>query len=197
MQFQIVNVLDAIARLPEALLQGLLASFSCPPNVSIEHFLRHHAISCAKQRFAITYLIFNGEKEIAGFFTLAHKPMFVDQKNLDGKYRRRVKQFCRQPSSQFFPNSEERLLISTFLIAQLAKNAVELVGETVSGTQLLDFAWGIFENVQKAIGGGVISLECENQPKLLEFYQKYGFRKFGERISEATGEFYHQLLQVF
>ena len=61
----------------------------------------------------------------------------------------------------------------------------------------MDFTMQVLEDIQKCIGGGVIYLECEDQQKLLDFYMRQGFRKFGERRSNGTGEFYHQLLQVF
>ena len=197
MLFEVVNVLDAIDRMSEGALHKLLDTFSCPKNLGIEHFLQAHAVSCAKQRFAITYLVFNSIAEVVGFFTLAHKPMVINQSKLEGKYRRRIKQFCPHNNNPAWQNENESLLISTFLIAQLAKNSLHLDGDMVSGVELMGFAKGILEDIQKAIGGGVISLECENQPKLLDFYQKQGFRIFGERHSVVTGEFYHQLLQVF
>ena len=42
----------------------------------------------------------------------------------------------------------------------------------------------IRDSVQREIGGGVVYLECEEKPELLNFYQneKNRFRKFGERL---------------
>ncbi len=76
MPFQIINVLNLLQDCPEIAVDNILHAFSCPKNKSIEHFLHVNAISCARQRFAITYLILNECDEMAGFFTLTHKPVF-------------------------------------------------------------------------------------------------------------------------
>ena len=196
MNFQVVNILETEKRLSSDGLNSLLSSFSCPQNKHIEHFLLCNALACAKQRFAITYLVLNQLGELVGFFTLAHKPVFFEKTMLDGKRRRRVKQFCVR-SLDDSPETDPPLLTSAFLIAQLAKNSSELDGDKANGGELLDFAIQVLEDIQQSIGGGIIFLECENQQKLLDFYQKHGFRKFGERSTVATGEFYHQLLMVF
>ena len=114
MPFEVVNVLDALGRMSEGALHELLRTFLCPKNLGMEHFLQAHAISCAKQRFAITYLVFNAASEIAGFFTLAHKPMVVNQTKLEGKYRRRIRQFCPRNNGSDPQKADANLLISTF-----------------------------------------------------------------------------------
>ena len=197
MGFEIVNILDAIFQMQEVGLSNLLSTFSCPKNLNIEHFLRTHAVSCAKQRFAITYLILNAFSEIVGFFTLAHKPMLFDQERLAGKCRRRIRQFCVRPNLLGDTEADGKLLVSTFLIAQLGKNFTLLAGEKIAGREIVEAAMRTLSNIQKTIGGGVIFLECEDQPKLLDFYSRQGFIKFGERSTPATGEFYHQMVQVF
>ena len=177
-------------------LDEMLASFSCPKNVRIEHFLRDNAVSCALQHFAITYLAINMMGELAGFFTLTHKPVLFESERLDGKRKRRVRQFCVRPLDAH-DGDNSQLLASAFLIAQLAKNSTHLIGETMTGTELLKYALQALEGIQKSIGGGLVFLECENEPKLLSFYEKNGFRIFGERDKSDEGEFYHQLLRVF
>ena len=197
MQFKVINILDAVGRMPEEALEGLLGSFSCVKNKQMEHFLKVNAVSCAKQRFAITYLVLNQSNELCGFFTLTHKPVFFDRERLDGKRRRRVRQFCVRSLSDERPENDEQLLASAFLSAQLAKSSSDLTGEKATGGELMAFALQTLETIQKGIGGGLVFLECEDEEKLLAFYERQGFCKFGERDSRLTdGEFYHQLLKV-
>ena len=56
----------------------------------------------------------------------------------------------------------------------------------------------ILKHVQREIGGGVVYLECEEKPELLNFYQneKNRFRKFGERLSEKENVNYIQMLRI-
>ena len=53
--------------------------------------------------------------------------------------------------------------------------------------------------VQHQIGGGVVYLECEDEPKLLEFYQnsQNHFKVFDVRDSESENITYKQLFRFF
>lgn len=63
----------------------------------------------------------------------------------------------------------------------------------------MDIAIDILMKAQALIGGGVIFLECENKPALLDFYQNVSnnFVVYNERISEADKTSYKQLLRFF
>ena len=197
MQFKVINILDAVEHMPDEALMQLLGSFSCIKNKQMEHFLHANAVSCAKQRFAITYLVLNQNNELCGFFTLTHKPVFFDKERIDGKRKRRVRQFCVRSLSGEQQENDEQLLASAFLIAQLAKSSSELTGEKATGGELMSFALQTLAEIQKSIGGGLVFLECEDEEKLLAFYERQGFCKFGERDSRSyDGQFYHQLLRV-
>ena len=127
---------------------------------------------------------------------LTHKPVLFDHEHLDGKRRRRVRQFCVR-SVEGVNVGCDSLLASAFLIAQLAKIDTHLAGTTITGRDLLEAAMRTLADIQWSIGGGLVFLECENEQKLLEFYEKNGFRRFGERAEPNEGECYHQLLRVF
>jgi hypothetical protein len=52
--------------------------------------------------------------------------------------------------------------------------------------------------IQHRIGGGVKYLDCLNDSKLIDFYQKkQQFQLFDERISEKDGKRYLQLVKFF
>ena len=207
-EFQIVNILDALESMPEELLCGFLDTFECRQNKPIERFLKEYSLQNARQRFSITYLVVNECNELAGYFALANKPVRFNRASLSGKYLRRVRQFCRMQEEE--PGWSGQYVASGYLIAQLAKNSRMLQGKKPSGSDLLNFAFAVLQDVQKKIGGGIVFLECEDNPKVLSFYQREKFFLFGERLSEdvsdvddiCTGEssssvLYHQLVSVF
>ena len=59
----------------------------------------------------------------------------------------------------------------------------------------MDLTFEVLEKVQHEIGGGVVFLECEDKPKLLDFYQNEnnGFAPFNERYSVSDHVKYIQL----
>lgn len=61
--------------------------------------------------------------------------------------------------------------MSAFLIAQFGKKYGFEGNLELSGNSSMDDVFEILGRVQRDIGGGIVYLECENQPKLLEFYQ--------------------------
>ena len=84
------------------------------------------------------------------------------------------------------------------LLPSSAKNALVSCENGMSGDALMEQVFSILKGVQHNIGGGVAFLECENHPKLLDFYQNQhnNFRVYGERIAEDNTE-YIQLIHIF
>lgn len=72
-------------------------------------------------------------------------------------------------------------------------------GHSISGDELMDMAFDVLDRVQRHIGGGVVFLECEDNPVILKFYQNdhNRFRLFGERYSEREQVKYLKLLRFF
>ena len=173
----------------------LLQSFSCPLNCEIENFVARNAIEFALRKISVTYFVLNSQNEIAGFFTLTHKPAFISMDILDCSkgMQKKLERFCGGV------RVEGRFLCSSFLIAQFGKNMNILKGEKISGNELMDCVFEILSDVQRKIGGGVVFLECEKKRQLLDFYQNdhNKFMVYGKRLDEASGIEYLQLLRVF
>lgn len=70
-----MNILELLAVYEEQQLQSILSHFICPKNLDVEDFIHNKAIEFAKQRIAITYLIFSNSNppQLLGYFTLANK----------------------------------------------------------------------------------------------------------------------------
>ena len=69
----------------------------------------------------------------------------------------------------------------------------------ISGKELLDLALDKINFVQNEIGGKFTYLECQDNSKLIKFYEDNGFTKFGKRQldrdeTDIDGE---HLIQMF
>jgi hypothetical protein len=174
-------------------VSSILSDFFCPQNREIEHFIHNNAIDFAKKKMSITYLVIDDEAQLVAFFTLTHKPSYVEEDLLSKTSRRKLAMHARM---------DERVQaysVSAYLIAQFGKNYGVNNGHTIEGNRLMELAMDILKRVQHQIGGGVVFLECEDNPVLLDFYQneRNGFRIFGERYSDTDHVKYLKLLRFF
>ena len=69
----------------------------------------------------------------------------------------------------------------------------------ISGDDLLHLAMEKILKIRNEVGGRFAYLECEDKPKLIEFYERNHFKKFGKRSldsdeTDLKGEY---LLQYF
>lgn len=188
-----LNILDYMDAFGEDSLRTALSEFSCPKNPEIEEFMWRNAIEFAKRKMSITYLLIDIEGRILGIFALAHKALRVIGKGLSRTARKKIQRYAQMDEET------GEFTLSAFLIGQFGKNYQYPEALFLSGIQMMDSAFDILEKVQHEIGGGVVYLECEEKPTLLDFYQseKNKFRIFGERYSEKDGVKYIQLLKIF
>lgn len=192
-EYTIVNILDLLEAIGEENVTVILSDFSCPVNKEIENFVRYRSVEFAKKKMSITYFLMNADGEIAAIFTLTHKAVEIGSAGLSAAMRRKLMRYA-QPDA-----GTNSYTVSAFLIAQFGKNDGFKGKGTLSGNMLMDNAFEILERVQRDIGGAIVYLECEDRPKLLEFYQndKNRFKIFGERFSAMEQTKYVQLLKLF
>lgn len=144
-------------------VEEFLQDFTCSQNKDVEKYLRSTAMRHHKSSISRTYLIIaevNDELKIIAYFTLAMKSFIIqDEKKIRDKLLKKM-------------NSKNNLSI-TFLIGQLGKN--DEFSEKINLGEILDFAYGVINEVRKLIGGRLVLIECENEPKLINLYKKYNF----------------------
>jgi len=189
----VTNIIDLLDYLGEDKVLDILSDFSCPKNQEIENFLKRKAIEFAKQKMSITYLVFDEQRRLAGYFTLTHKSSLISIDMLSKTSQKKLTRYAKLDEATGCYNA------SAFLIAQFGKNYAIENGKTISGNQLMDYVFIILTQVQHLIGGGIVFLECEEKDKLLKFYRNDNnfFRIYGERISEKENKKYLQLLRFF
>ena len=183
----------------EDFLKNILSEFSCPLNKDLEKFLHNSALVFANQGVAQTHLVFTSYKNnpvLCGYFTLTNKH-FTIKKNFDisNSLKKRMNKFATYDSNL------KTYVISAPLIAQLGKNYTNQYNKLITGDELLKIACEMVKDIQGIIGGRIVYLECEDKPKLTEFYESNGFINFGRRNLDAdekddlSGEYLIQLLK--
>lgn len=177
-----INILDMLDMYGEDSCREILSTFICPLNMDVTDFIHNKAIEFAKQRIAITFLVFRETEKgnvLEGYYTLANKFVAVSAGMISNTLKKRIVKFSQYDAVL------DRYLISMPLIAQLGRNYSTTAKEyPISGNDLLNLACQNIKKVQHTIGGKTAYIECASNPKLHEFYAAHDFVSFGERVRE-------------
>lgn len=176
--YRVVNLGALVEELGEDTATCILSNFSCPLNPDVEYFLSTKAIQFAKQSWAQTHLVFASYKKepvLVGYFALANKTICIPGKNLSNTLRRRISKFATYDSNL------KAYILSAPLIAQLGKNYANGYNTLITGDELLNEACNKISRIQFELGGRFAYLECEDKPKLTDFYGRNGFCTFDFR----------------
>lgn len=196
--YKIILLKELIEQIGEEETKRILSKFFCPLNSDVEKFLRLKAIEFAKQNIAATHIVFVQVKEkleIVGYFTLSNKIITVKVKKISGTLRKRVAKFGT------YDENLKAYTIAAPLIAQLGKNYRDNLNVHISGDELLMLACEKIKSIQMNLGGKVTYLECEDKPKLENFYSSNGFVNFGKRTldldekDDLSGNYLLQMLK--
>ena len=192
MQLVVVNLLDMLARFDREEVENFLHSFSCPLNTEVESFLLNKAIDFSLKKISVTHLVFNEKQELVAYFALSPKAVSISCDLISMSLQRKLKRYG------VYDASTNSVQTSAYLIAQFGKNADIPHANGITGDKLMEEVFSILKKVQHNIGGGVAFLECEDRPKLLDFYRNAhnNFQLYGERETE-DGLKYHQLMHIF
>ena len=156
--------------------------FLCPLNPDIEEFYWAKAYEFDRQCIAKTTLVFTsykGEPVLVGYYTLANKIIVVRKGAVSANNWRRIKRFG------IHQKDNNTCTMSAPLIGQLGKNYCEGYDKLITGTELLQMAVDQVKQSQRILGGKLVYLECEDKPKLVEFYNSNDFREFDRRKKDA------------
>ena len=159
--------------------------------------MRKKAIEFAKQGLSQTHLVFASYKqkwELAGYFTLANKYITVNADVVSKTLRKKINRFAT------YDPKIRAYCLSAPLIAQLGKNYANGLNKLITGDELLKIACEKVSKIQLDLGGKFAYLECEDKPKLIEFYTSNGFCDFDRRPLDKdetsfTGDYLVQLLK--
>lgn len=195
--FKIVNLKLMVEELGEDRVKPILSNFSCPANADVENFLKNKAIEFAKQGLSQTHLVFASYKKeprLVGYFCLASKYITVRADKLSETLKKRIRKFAAHNSNV------KSYCLSCPLIAQLGKNYTDGLNQLITGDELLKIACDKVSKIQLDLGGKFVYLECEDTPKLVEFYTSNGFCQFDTRVldpdeTDIRGDYLLQMLK--
>lgn len=203
MGFDLVNLKTMTEELGGDRTKEVLSSFTCPLNIDVESFLRTKAIPFAGQGWAQTHLVvasYKKEPVIVGYFSLSNKIITVSDSakaKLSTGVRKRLNKF-----STYEPMTKT-MMLSAPLIGQLGKNFTNGYNKLISGAELLQMACDKIKSIQLDLGGKFAYLECEDKPKLVQFYQNNGFIEFDQRrldpdeVDTLDGHYLIQMIRHF
>lgn len=175
---ELIKTLDQNGENGEAKAAAILSAFSCPLNPDVEDFIRHKAIEFSKQGLAATHLVFTSYQDqvtLIGYYALANKPVCIKGSELNSRWRSRMSRFAKYDADL------KHFYIALPLIGQLGKNFSNGCNKLISGAELLQMAFDKIQETQSILGGKIAYLECEDKPKLIEFYKSNGFLPFANR----------------
>lgn len=186
-----------LAQIGEDNVMTILSDFSCPINLDIEYFLKKKAVEFEKQGISATHLIFTSYKSenvLVGYYTLSTKAFNVTKSSISKSLSKRINKFAT------FDASLKAYFLPAPLIAQLGKNFTNDYNTLISGDELLAIAIEDVKLIHQIAGGKIVYLECEDKPRLVEFYSNNGFVVFGNRPldrdeTNLNGEYLVQMLR--
>ena len=146
----------------------------------IEIFLHEKAIKFEKSSISSTYVVFSEDNEILGYFTIANRSLVISKENFGILSKTQQKKLGN--SAAILKNGD--LMTSSFLLGQLDKNYSDDIENLITGRELLTFAYDLFLKIKELINVKYIWLECQNEPKLISFYQNFGFKMLESLTSE-------------
>lgn len=191
----VANIHDYLANnsvmLGEDVVRSILSDFSCYKNLDVEKFFKLQAVEFSKKYQSITYLVFNNETRVLlGYFTLAIKPLRINIDGFSNTMKRKILRVSK------LDEESGKYAFSAYLIAQLGKNFAVAESELITGEMLLQLAVNKIKEIQHLAGGMVYFLEAEDNPKLLAFYEKNGFKRFDTKATGKNNDEGHKLVQL-
>lgn len=100
-----------------------------------------------------------------------------------------------------YDQSLNKYILAAPLIGQFGKNFYDGYNKLITGDELLKIACDTVKEAQRIVGGKFVYLECEDIPKLVDFYTGNGFCNFGQRELDGdergkfTGKYLIQMLK--
>ena len=180
MNKNLVSLRNLMNNLSKEKLNKILEKFKSIKENDTENFLHNKSSHFEKSTISSTYLIFGENKEILGYFTIANRSLVISKENFGILSKTQQKKLGN--SAAILKNGD--LMTSSFLLGQLGKNYSDDIENLITGRELLTFAYDLFLKIKELINVKYIWLECQNEPKLISFYQNFGFKMLESLTSE-------------
>lgn len=184
MSIQIIRLEDMISAAPSIdSVKDILNTFESIPHPitgkvnDVEYFLHQKAIEFERMALSTTYLIFSSLNEtqvLVGYFALANKPLTMSKKNYNNLSSSQQRSLCQNGSK----TESGGYRVNSYLIGQVGKNYSQEARKlkAINGTQVLTLAYNTVLKAKELINARYVWIECDNTPKLRQFYEDFGFK---------------------
>ncbi len=197
MGYKIINLKDIYNSIGEIKTKEILKEYKCELNKDVEYFIKEKSIEFSKQGIAETFIVTSSYKKkdvIVGYFAIANKVINVKNIVISKTKKKKIMKFAQ------YDSETKSYSISLPLIGQIGKNYNNNYNKLITGDLLLKLACDKIRIAQGILGGRFAFLECEDDVKLKEFYERNGFVYFGKRNLEKdekdknSGDYLLQML---
>lgn len=158
-----------IENIDKSQTEKLFDSFSCCKSKDVEYFLKNKSIDFEGRNKSRTFIVIDFEKlqkrnlSILAYFTLSLKSFKVHNKKVKSTLRKKMDGF-----------NKKAIKFESFLIGQLGRNDT-IKSSELPGKDLLNMAISFISRAQKIVGGRIVLIDCENNDKLIKFYEENDF----------------------
>lgn len=157
-------------------IQKILSEFKSIKENDIEDFLHNKSVEMEKRAVSTTYLVYTNDlSKLVGYYALANKSLMIADKNfekLNNKLKRKLLNAGHKNSNEY--------IVSSYLIGQIGKNYAIDVKDRIKGSDLLSLAYKKVQYAKNIINAKFVWLECEDNDKLVSFYENFGFVKINQ-----------------
>ena len=108
-----MNILDMMKMYGEDSCRAVLSTCMCPLNIDVEDFIHNKAMEFARQRIAITFIVFQeteSDSALVGYYTLANKFVSISGTHLSKTLQKKIARFSQ------YDEVLERFVVSMPLI---------------------------------------------------------------------------------
>lgn len=188
-EFSSYRIIDLLESEAKSFVNGEIKNFSsifkpasgttpAQRNDDVESFLKKKAENFSRQNLSMTHLVLSSvNQELLGYFSLTVKPISIPAKFVEIS----TVQNESGQSSLLMMGTGKFMSLLHISLPSLGKNYSKDLRHPINGGALLDVCIAKVKECQDIVGGGIVFLECENKPRLVDFYKKNGFIEYNVR----------------
>lgn len=150
------------------------SSFFCKKNPQSISFLSFNAIENELKHLSRTYFYEDENENMLGYSSIGLRALSL---NDVGEKRKDFVSSGKNPQNIEY--------IAVYLIGEICKNDKFI--NDIHGNEIMDHVINEIVNSKQSLGGRFITLDSVNNPKIIKFYESYGFHKYGSPFFDKSG----------
>lgn len=170
---------EIMSKADEAFQNLVNSEFEFYDNSDMKDYFADKALKDERNHKTRSFFVVSSDEdneELLGAFSLSLKSIVLSKMN--NSARRKVLPSCKRSAMKHIES------IPTILIAQIGKNTK--VDNPINGLDLMNLVIQTINKARSIIGGQKIVLDSVNVPKVITFYEKYGFERYDDLVEDAN-----------